>query len=111
MEALLGQWGIQVLKARNSAEATQFCDQMEIDTVLADYHLGEGINGIELLRGLRDLRYPVSTAALISADHGAELALLARTAGYPLLHKPLRPAALRAVLSAFRRQRNKVSAA
>jgi CheY-like chemotaxis protein len=111
MEALLGQWGIQVLKARNSAEAAQLCDQMDIDTILADYHLGEDINGIDLLRSLRELQCPASTVALISADHGAELALLARTAGYPLLHKPLRPAALRAVLSAFRRQQNKVSAA
>jgi len=63
MEALLGQWGIQVLKARNSAEATQLCDQMDIDTILADYHLGEDTNGIELLRTLRDPRCPPSTAA------------------------------------------------
>jgi hypothetical protein len=30
--------------------------------------------------------------------------LAARAAGFPLLHKPLRPAALRALLSAFHRQ-------
>jgi CheY-like chemotaxis protein len=111
MEALLGQWGVQVLKARNSAEATQICAQSDIDAILADYHLGDGVDGIELLRRLRDSTFPGSAAALISADHGAEVALLARTAGYPLLHKPLRPAALRALLSAFRRQPSKVSAA
>ncbi len=111
MEALLGQWGVQVLKARNSAEAAQVGAQVEIDTILADYHLGDGVDGIELLRRLRESSCPASSAALISADHGAELALLARTAGYPLLHKPLRPAALRALLSAFRRQPSKVSAA
>lgn len=111
MEALLGQWGVQVLKARNSAEAAQVCATLDIDTILADYHLDDGVDGIELLRRLRESRFPASTAALISADHGAELALLARTAGYPLLHKPLRPAALRALLSAFRRQPSKVSAA
>jgi PAS domain S-box-containing protein len=111
MEALLAQWGAQVLKARNSAEATQICAQEEIDAILADYHLGDGVDGIELLRRLRESSFPAGMAALISADHGAELALLARTAGYPLLHKPLRPAALRALLSAFRRQPSKVSAA
>jgi CheY-like chemotaxis protein len=111
MEALLGQWGVQVLKARNAAEASQACDQSEVDAVLADYHLGDGVDGIELLHRLRTSRFPVNTAALISANHGAELAHLARTAGYPLLHKPLRPAALRALLSAFRRQPSKVSAA
>jgi PAS domain S-box-containing protein len=111
MEALLGQWGVHVLKARSSAEAEQIYAESDIDAILADYHLGDGVDGIELLGRLRDGRAPAGNAALISADHGAELALLARTAGYPLLHKPLRPAALRALLSAFRRQPSRVSAA
>jgi len=111
MEALLGQWGVHVLKARSSAEAEQLYAEGDIDAILADYHLGDGVDGIELLRRLHDGRAPVRSAALISADHGAELALLARTAGYPLLHKPLRPAALRALLSAFRRMPSRVSAA
>jgi DNA-binding response OmpR family regulator len=50
-------------------------------------------------------------AALISADHDTQLALAARGAGIPLLHKPLRPAALRALLSAYRRQSRNASAA
>jgi Na+/proline symporter len=41
--------------------------------------------------------------ALIGADHDAELILAARTAGHPRLHKPLRSAALRALLCAFQR--------
>ena len=104
MEALLGQWGVQVLKARNSAEATALCDPSGVDTVLADYHLGDGVDGINLLHRLCRSRTPALTAALISADHDAELILAARNAGFPLLHKPLRPAALRALLGAFRRQ-------
>jgi len=102
---------VQVLKARNSLEATQLCAQSEVDAVLADYHLGDGVDGIELLHRLCQIQIPPLPAALISANHGAELALLARTAGYPLLHKPLRPAALRALLSAFHGHRSKVSAA
>ena len=82
----------------------RICADARIDTVLADYHLGDGINGIELLRTLRRSWNPGTAAALISADHGADLALQARTAGFPLLHKPLRPAALRALLCAFRRR-------
>jgi CheY-like chemotaxis protein len=111
MEALLGQWGVQVVKARNSAEAVVLCTQSGIDTVLADYHLGDGVDGIELLRRLRAARTTTLTAALISADHDAAVALEARAAGLPLLHKPLRPAALRALLCAFRRQPRKASAA
>jgi PAS domain S-box-containing protein len=101
MEALLGQWGVRVLKARNSAEATLLCGESSVDILLADYHLGDGVDGIELLRRLRT---PTLSAALISADHDADLILAARNAGFPLLHKPLRPAALRALLCAFRQQ-------
>ncbi|MGA2188259.1 MAG: PAS domain-containing hybrid sensor histidine kinase/response regulator [Steroidobacteraceae bacterium] len=111
MEALLGQWGVDVMKACGAAEAASMCERAQIDTILADYHLGNGIDGIALLQRLRELRAQPFTAALISADHGAELALAARAAGYPLLHKPLRPAALRALLSAFRRMRSAASAA
>ena len=111
MEALLGQWGVHVLKASNSAEAAILCDRSDVDTVLADYHLGDDVDGIELLHRLCKSRTTTLTAALISADHDAELILAARTAGYPLLHKPLRPAALRALLCAFRRQARRASAA
>jgi signal transduction histidine kinase len=104
MEALLGTWGVVVLKARNAAEAEHAAAAMDIDVVLADYHLGDGVDGLELLRRLHASRAAGFAAALITADHGTELALIARTAGYPLLHKPLRPAALRALLDAFRRR-------
>jgi PAS domain S-box-containing protein len=111
MQALLGQWGVAVLKARSSAEAALLFDQSAVDTVLADYHLGDGVDGIELLFGLRRSRIPTVAAALISADHDAELILAARKAGFPLLHKPLRPGALRALLCAFRRQVRNATAA
>jgi PAS domain S-box-containing protein len=111
MEALLSQWGVHVLKARNSAEAAQLCAHSGIDTILADYHLGESVDGIELLRRLCKSRIPALAAALISADHDADLVVAARNAGFPLLYKPLRPAALRALLCAFRLRSRNVSAA
>ena len=104
MEALLGQWGVRVLKARNSSEAATQCSHSGVDIILADHHLGDGVDGIELLRRLCRPRRPTLSAALISADHDADLILAARKAGFPLLHKPLRPAALRALLCAFRQQ-------
>jgi Na+/proline symporter/signal transduction histidine kinase len=102
MEALLGQWGVDVLKARHAAEATLLCGQSEVDVILADYHLGDGVDGIELLRRLCRPRGSTRSAALISADHDVDLMLAARNAAFPLLYKPLRPAALRALLCAFR---------
>jgi len=103
MEALLAQWGVHVFKARNTVEAALVREQSTVDTILADYHLGDGVDGIELLRRLCHSGTPVP-GALISADHDVDLVLAARDAGVPLLHKPLRPAALRALLNTFRRQ-------
>jgi PAS domain S-box-containing protein len=102
MQALLEQWGIRVFKARGSSEALRLSGSEDIDAVLADYHLGDGSNGLELIKRITEVRGPGCAAALITADHEAELTRAARRAGVPLLHKPLRPAALRALLSAFR---------
>ncbi len=129
MAALLGQWGVLVSTAAHAAEAAAVLARVPVDAILADYHLDGGttvgaaepvaddsgfalyVNGIELLQRLNAGRVPSIPSALISADHSTGMALAARTAGYPLLNKPLRPAALRALLSAFRRMRSTASAA
>jgi CheY-like chemotaxis protein len=111
MEALLATWGVMVTKATCATEALRLAAELPIDAVLADYHLGSGIDGLELLQRLQAVQKPDLAAALITADHGAEVEALARSAGYPLLHKPLRPAALRALLGAFRSRSYKVEVA
>ena len=110
MEALLGSWEVVVVKARSATEAIQLASESDIDVVLADYHLGDGINGMELLRRLQPSQDATLAAALITADHSPEVAVIARAAGYPLLHKPIRPAAMRALLSAFGRRSKRVFA-
>jgi DNA-binding NtrC family response regulator len=111
MQALLEQWGIRVFKAHGSSEALRLISSEGIDAVLADYHLGDGSNGLELIKRITDVRGPGCAAALITADHGVELTRAARRANLPLLHKPLRPAALRALLSAFKLRLTRSSAA
>jgi signal transduction histidine kinase/ActR/RegA family two-component response regulator len=104
MEALLGGWGVSVLKARGSSEALALAAASDLDVVLVDYHLDDGSDGLELLRRLSERRDTALAGGLITADHGAHVALAARAQGYPLLHKPIRPAALRALLAASRRR-------
>ena len=101
MQALLEQWGMRVFKAEDAGEALRLIDVETIDTVLADYHLGDGPDGLELIRRISAALGNACAAALITADHGAEVARTARGSGIALLHKPLRPAALRALLAAF----------
>jgi CheY-like chemotaxis protein len=111
MQALLEQWGVYVLKAHDSEEALRLVATETIDAVLADYHLGDGTQGLELLQRIAELRGPAVATALITADHAADLTRAARRAGVPLLHKPVRLAALRALLSAFKLRLTRTSAA
>jgi PAS domain S-box-containing protein len=111
MQALLQQWGIHVVRAHRSEEALRLMGTEAIDAVLADYHLGDGSNGLELIRRMGAEHGPGCAVALLTADHGAELAREARKAGVPLLHKPLRPAALRALLAAFKLKLRRAPAA
>ena len=56
MQALLEQWGVIVLKAESSAEALRLVASAPIDTVLADFHLADGSNGLELIERIFELR-------------------------------------------------------
>ena len=72
--------------------------------VLCDVWLADGRNGIEVLRRLVSLSTVLVAAILISGDTRPETLQAATTAGFPLLHKPVSPAKLRAVVSHYARQ-------
>jgi CheY-like chemotaxis protein len=101
---------VRVIKAASSSEAMQWLGSQAIDAILADYHLGDGSNGLELLQQITD-KQGKTPMALITADHTVELTRAARRAGVPLLHKPVRPAALRALLGGFQLRIARSSAA
>jgi CheY-like chemotaxis protein len=110
MEKLLGGWGCRVLIAADLIEALAAIDAsgLEPDGLLVDYHLdgGNGISAIaELRRRLgrqlgRDL-----PAILITADRSLHVREEAQAEGAHLLHKPLKPASLRALITQWRVQR------
>lgn len=99
MQALLSRWGCQVIVAGSAAEAEQQVRTHAVDVLLADYHLGGEENGLALLQRLAGER----PGALVTADQSESLANGVRAAGFVLLRKPVKPAALRAFLSAQRR--------
>jgi DNA-binding response OmpR family regulator len=53
---------------------------------------------------LRDALGELPPVAMITADGSSDLKQQARSLGYPVLHKPVRPAALRALLTALLRR-------
>jgi Na+/proline symporter/signal transduction histidine kinase len=104
MRALLSRWGVDCRLALDLAQARAELARGPIDLVLADYHLADGVDGLQALRQLRTELGDLPPVAMITADGSSELKQQARSLGYPVLHKPVRPAALRALLTALLRR-------
>ena len=99
MLALLTRWGVSCAIARNVEEAAQAAALRHPDLILADFHLDDEIDGLAALDHLRDICRPPPPGALITADASPELKTRARDLGYALLRKPVKPAALRALIA------------
>jgi signal transduction histidine kinase len=112
---LLEGWGCTAIPAVSAAEATARLREAggSIDVVLADYHL-DGATGLDALASLRpELKGDLSgepPVILITADHSAQVQRAIRARGYALLRKPLKAAALRALMFQMTRQRASVAA-
>jgi CheY-like chemotaxis protein len=102
METLLRGWGCDVIKASDldGALAAIARTKMMPNGLLVDYHLDRG-NGIEAIVALRQ-RCGDVPAILITADRSPTVREQSRTEGIQVLHKPIRPAALRALLAQWR---------
>jgi Na+/proline symporter/CheY-like chemotaxis protein len=103
METLLTGWGCRVVKAPGAASALGTLREARLapDVLLIDYHLDEG-DGIEAARNLRWKLGRTLPAVLITADRSKTVRDAARTTGMEVLNKPVRPAALRALLAQWR---------
>lgn len=106
METLLGGWDCQVIKAPDLKTALLAIEESTLapNGLLVDYHLDEG-NGIEAINGLRRRLGEDLPAILITADRSPKVREEARTEGIQILNKPIKPAALRALLAQWRVQR------
>jgi CheY-like chemotaxis protein/anti-sigma regulatory factor (Ser/Thr protein kinase) len=106
MQALLSGWGCKVLTAVDSHQALAALRTAETvpNVILADYHLdvGTGLDVIAALR--REARLDIP-AVVITADHSAEVQREVRRLRYGLLRKPLKAAALRAILAQYVQRR------
>ena len=100
MNSLLTRWGCQVWTARNRDEcAALLNDGVRPHLALVDYHLDHGETGTQLMAWLRtQLGEPVP-GVVISADGRPETVAQVHAAGLDYLAKPVKPAALRALLS------------
>jgi Na+/proline symporter/CheY-like chemotaxis protein len=101
MNLLLDRWGCPVVMlAENQAQAAQqVLMHGTPDFVLVDYHLSDQSHGLQVVEHLDNLLGTRLPAIVITADRSNELERAVRTKGYGLLLKPIRPAALRALMT------------
>jgi signal transduction histidine kinase len=99
LSGLLVSWGCRVvavddLQGALAAVGGDWAPQ----ALLSDYRLRQGETGIEAIRQLRLVLGRAVPAGLMSGDTDPALMQACRDANLPLLHKPVRPAKLRALL-------------
>jgi CheY-like chemotaxis protein len=100
---LLGGWGCRVLKAPDLATAVDAIAESQVapNGLLVDYHLDKG-NGLDAIIELRRRFGAELPAILITADRSPQVRDAAREQDVQVLSKPLKPAALRALMAQWR---------
>ena len=104
---LLGKWGYSVLSTGSDEAALMRITQRQErpDIIISDYHLASGKTGIRAIEQINAAFGSPIPAILISGDTAAEPLRDANERGYILLHKPVDPMRLRAVMHELFRDR------
>lgn len=97
---LLESWGCQVSAADNQADILTALEAAGSppDIILSDYQIAGAADGLETIQRLRAHFGKPIPAIILSGDTSSATANAAQQAEIPLLHKPVRPAKLRALL-------------
>ncbi len=98
MQALLEGWHCEVLATHAGDAAQARAALRRPDLLLLDYHLDGGHDGLELCAQLREQIGDVPTI-VITADHSDAVREAVLAAGCQLLHKPVKPLALKSLMN------------
>jgi PAS domain S-box-containing protein len=100
MARLLEGWSCEVIAAPDTAGALAALEQAmrPPDLVLADFHLDGDDTGLKTIDAVH-ARWGDIPAVIITADYGEAVRERVRNAGLAIMRKPVKPAALRAMMS------------
>lgn len=101
MEELFDSWEIDLVAARTMEDAIQVLNETgrTPDAVISDYRLPGSLDGTDVLKAFRE-RYGARLPAIIlTGDTSPESIQTLNEAGFTVLHKPVRPARLRSLLT------------
>ncbi|MEK1889000.1 MAG: NahK/ErcS family hybrid sensor histidine kinase/response regulator [Phyllobacterium sp.] len=103
LKELLATWGCSVVMLDSGEKLKAYCQDNPPapDVILADYNLRDE-SGIDIIGYAREHFQLHVPAALVTADRSNAVRDHANAEDITIIHKPVRPAALRALLSHFR---------
>ena len=97
---MLRSWGCRVLTADSPEVASIALEgEQPPDLIISDYRLGNGQSGIAAIAKLCEAFGATIPAFLMSGDTAPERLREAQESGNHLLHKPVRPMRLRAMVN------------
>ncbi|MES2935338.1 MAG: hybrid sensor histidine kinase/response regulator [Pseudomonadota bacterium] len=101
MRGLLHSWGCEVILAESADTALDSLvgNGRTPDLIISDYRLLDGQNGIAAIERIRAVTQTNVPAFLISGGTGVDQLRKVHALGYTMLHKPVTPLKLRALLN------------
>ena len=98
LKRLLQNWDAQVSAHRDLASVVERCSETP-DLLILDYHLDNGACGLDVATYLCDRARAPLPVIVTTADHSPEIEAHVAAFGAELVHKPIKPAQLRALLT------------
>ena len=101
MQTLLEGWDCQVVSAVSLDDLERQLDPAKspVDLILADYHLDNDENGVDVVANINGRRQCPAPVVMITANYTNELKQHIRDLGYVLMNKPVKPLKLRSALN------------
>ncbi|MCG7198353.1 PAS domain-containing protein [Marinobacter pelagius] len=101
MKTLLEGWDCRVVTAKSleDLERQLAPESSPVDLILADYHLDNEENGVDVVGEINRRRAVPAPVLMITANYTNELKQHIRELGYLLMNKPVKPLKLRSVLN------------
>jgi PAS domain S-box-containing protein len=107
MTALLTNWECKVKTAKSLESAREQLANERPDIILADYQLDDDQNGLDVMDALRNQIDSGIPGILITGHMAPEVREDAIKRHYQILYKPVKPAALRAMVNKLLKQRKR----
>lgn len=99
MQALLKSWDCEVIAAVDERTAIEGASRGRPDLMLVDYHLDDNRNGVQVAQAVCERLGVRIPGIVLTADHTPQARQDAQQNGMSLLPKPVKPAALRALMT------------